>query len=367
MKPKYIFVGPDPKNISNNHPGGQLTAARGLTQYAQENDIKLTIIDTLQSSFPIPSFRIRIYKFFRRLILFIKYLQKTNITGVIIFSSSGFSFIEKSIMIIISRLHKIPSILFLRSGHFFNSLNGKLSFIYKFFIKFPTIIGVQGSQWKKSLEIASVPSRKILVIPNWVSDDKNLVINQLTKKHLKMSTKPVFVYLGWLVEQKGIFDLVNAYRDSNILKSCKLVIIGDGHQYEKINNDIKKYHLSNIELKGWCTTTEVKTILKNSDILVLPSYAEGFPNAIIEAFTFGLPVISTNVGGIPDSVKNGWNGFIVKPGDRNQLKDAMEKLVLNKNLIIKFSKNSIKILNKRHSQKENCKKIFNALEYGNLK
>ena len=105
-------------------------------------------------------------------------------------------------------------------------------------------------------------------------------------------------------------------------------------------------------------------ILMQSDVLVLPSYAEGFPNAIIEALSFGLPIISTNVGGIPDSVVNGWNGYLINPGDRNQLKKTMEKLAENKHLISYFSKNSIETLMKRHSQRINCKKIFKSLEGG---
>ena len=367
MKPKYIFVGPDPKNISNNHPGGQLTAARGLTQYAQENDIKLTIIDTLQSSFPTPTFKIRIYKSTIRMVTIVSYLLKMKIDGIIVFSSSGFSFVEKSLLILICRMFDKPSILFLRSGHFFNELNGKLKYVYKFFLKFNSIIAVQGSQWKKSLEKIKIPAKKILIIPNWVSDDKTLKINQLSKKNIKVGTTPVFVYLGWLVKEKGVMDLINAYCDSHILKQNKLIIMGDGTLYYDIVKKIEANQLSNVEMMGWIPSGDVKNILKQSDILVLPSYAEGFPNAIVESLSFGLPIISTNVGGIPDSVLNGWNGYIINPGDRTQLKDAMEKLVLNKSLIKKFSKNSIRILNKRHSQKENCEKLFNALEFGNLK
>jgi glycosyltransferase involved in cell wall biosynthesis len=98
--------------------------------------------------------------------------------------------------------------------------------------------------------------------------------------------------------------------------------------------------------------------MDNNDILVFPSYSEGFPNVIVEALSQGMPIITTDVGGISDSALHNQNAYIVPVRNSKALKKSMEKFVQNKDLIENFSKNSCKIFLKNH-QNENCRKIFN--------
>lgn len=361
MYRNYILIGPDSKNTNNNHPGGMLTASKGLSQYVERKGISLHIIDNLQSSFPKPPLYRRFYKSCKRFLNLINYLRRKKVDGVIAFSSSGFSLIEKLIYVFVCRLFQTPHLLFLRSGHFFNSLNGFSKFIFKFLLKVPQKIAVQGHNWESALKTIGLPEKKIEVIPNWVPN-QNMITNQRDPKKSKHDELPSFIYVGWLVKEKGVLDLVECYRKSELLTACKLYILGDGTLYKNLSSQINRYNLKEIKMMGWCDEKTVHQTLKEADILVLPSYAEGFPNSIMEALSFGLPVISTNIGGIPDSIIDNWNGFIINPGDQSKLKRVMEYFVKDKNLINRFSKNSLKILTERHSQDLNCSKLFEALE-----
>ena len=75
----------------------------------------------------------------------------------------------------------------------------------------------------------------------------------------------------------------------------------------------------------------------SADILLLPSYNEGLPYVIIEALASGLPIISTDVGGIPEVIENGQNGYIIKSGDVNALRRHIIELLKDYNLRKKIS------------------------------
>ena len=94
---------------------------------------------------------------------------------------------------------------------------------------------------------------------------------------------------------------------------------------------------SNIKYLG--TQNDVRPILSIADIFVLPSLHEGLSIAIIEAMAMNLPIVATNVGGIPEVIENNYNGFLVEPHKSLELSDAIEKIILNKKTATKFSKN----------------------------
>jgi len=98
---------------------------------------------------------------------------------------------------------------------------------------------------------------------------------------------------------------------------------------------------------------------KHADIFVLPSYNEGLPMSILEAGSFGLPVISTPVGGIPEVIEDGVNGYLIEPGDIEALKDRLLLLANGPELREKMGKN-LKIL---IGEKFNEKKMVNQINF----
>ena len=139
--------------------------------------------------------------------------------------------------------------------------------------------------------------------------------------------------MGRLCERKGIYDLlpvVKILKDS--VPGVTLQCCGSG-ETEKVLREVEARHLEdNVILRGWVEDSEKEMLLKKSGIFVLPSYNEGLPVALLEAMAHGLPVVSTHVGGIPDAVENGEEGYLLEPGNQDQLIDSLLKLLRDDNL-----------------------------------
>jgi len=103
-----------------------------------------------------------------------------------------------------------------------------------------------------------------------------------------------------------------------------------------------------VEFQGYVDHDRLPEIYNRSDIFVLPSFSEGLPNVILEAQACGLPVIGTEVGGIPELLSDG-RGILVSVGDEQQLFDAMEALVQNPELRITIAKKARTYVVENHS------------------
>lgn len=355
-----IYIGAKP-DLVNNHAGGQTTASLGLIEYAQSNGIDLKIIDSAQESFPPPTFRQRLSKALNRVTLLINTLRKEYVSGVIIFSSGGFSFYEKSLLALICKLFKVKSLLFVRSGHFMEQCNSSFirKIIAKMLLKIPSGIGAQGSNWLDFYQSLGVPKSKVSIIRNWLPPSRSLSTNI---KEVSAVEELTFLFVGWVVKSKGIFELVSAIDSSEKLKKCKVLIAGGGDALDEITAFVKERNLQNVELLGWQSHHEVDELLKKASVFVLPTYAEGFPNALLEAISQGLPAIITPVGAIPDSAIDGVNAELIKPKCVESLRLAMEKFYHNPELVAKYSSECSKIMRELHDRKINCEKLFKLFD-----
>ena len=133
-----------------------------------------------------------------------------------------------------------------------------------------------------------------------------------------------FINIGRLSEQKGqmlLLEAMNKLYQQGI--KAELMIIGDGPFRPQLEAYIKKHHLTEvIKLVGAKSGPEVREALDQSDVMVLPSFAEGLPVVIMEAFARKKPVISTFIAGIPELVSN-QNGWLVPAGDAKSLAQVM--------------------------------------------
>jgi glycosyltransferase involved in cell wall biosynthesis len=346
-------VGGYPSKDKEQHPGGQLTASTLLVEYANENNIDLKVIDTSQCSFPIPSFFDRVKSAFQRIRKLISYLKNGNIAGVIIFSSTGFSFYEKTIMCAIASIYRVKSLLFVRSGHFIdmNNSNPFLKYLNKMLLKIPTFIGAQGLKWSDFYETMGVDKQKVKLIHNWIK------INEYTQYNTT-NDKVVFLFVGWIVEKKGVLDLFDVIEQNRDLDQYVFQFAGNGTLFEELQRRKKKNNLHNIKLLGWQSQEALNELYKKVDAFILPSHAEGFPNVILEALNHKLPIISTNVGGIEDSVIHEYNGYIIESKNKLQLYESIKKMAESETIRNTFSHNSIKILRNNHDYSKNCKEVF---------
>jgi glycosyltransferase involved in cell wall biosynthesis len=137
------------------------------------------------------------------------------------------------------------------------------------------------------------------------------------------------VCVGRLIEQKGQFLLVEAAR---ILRDAgmnfELVLVGDGELRGEIEHMIEAAGLQNcVRLIGWQTSQQVRDRLQKSRAFVLPSFAEGLPVSIMEAFAAGRPVVSTYIAGTPELVRPVENGWLVPAGSSEALAAALKDVL----------------------------------------
>jgi len=151
-----------------------------------------------------------------------------------------------------------------------------------------------------------------------------------------------FLFLGRIGEQKGVFDILSAFVSlpDDLRRRARLVFAGDGDVAELVSRAGE--HARAIELHSWVDAEQRNALLEASDVFLLPSYREGLPMALLEAMAFGLPVITTNVGGIPDVVTNGCEGELIDPGDVPALRAAMCKLIEDESLRIRLGERARK-------------------------
>jgi colanic acid/amylovoran biosynthesis glycosyltransferase len=138
------------------------------------------------------------------------------------------------------------------------------------------------------------------------------------------------VCVGRLCEQKGQILLLKA-----IKQLCDegwdllLTLVGDGEMRSHLESLIDDYNLhSAVKITGWASGQEVQQYIKDARALVLPSFAEGLPVVLMEAFALQRPVITTYVAGIPELVQTNVNGWLVPAGSVEALTAAIRKVLL---------------------------------------
>jgi glycosyltransferase involved in cell wall biosynthesis len=143
--------------------------------------------------------------------------------------------------------------------------------------------------------------------------------------------KPVLLFVGRLMEAKGIFDLLNAM--PRVLKrtGCHLVVVGGGADAQRVRECVEKLGLSNhVTLTGYLVGEQLAAAYQRGDVFVLPTYwKEGFPTVIAEAMSAGLPIVTTRMRGVADHLQEGVNALFVPPRDPTVLADTLVRLLAN--------------------------------------
>jgi glycosyltransferase involved in cell wall biosynthesis len=151
------------------------------------------------------------------------------------------------------------------------------------------------------------------------------------KKSLGVNTKGLVVgTIGWLLPIKGPMYLLKAMEIVwQTHPGIQLIYVGKGDLEEDVKKEAHRMGVfEKVTFLGW--RDDIPEIMQVLDIFVLPSLNEGMGRVLVEAMAAGRPIVASKVGGIPDLVKDGQNGFLVKPGDANDLSSAIKKLLNDK-------------------------------------
>ncbi|MEP7106933.1 MAG: glycosyltransferase family 4 protein [Ferruginibacter sp.] len=364
-KNKVLFVGSFKEFAKDGSVGGQMFASRTLINSDLKNEFEFLLIDSTSDSVPAPPVYKRFGKVIGRFLKLIRHLVIDRPDSVLIFSSARLSLLEKGLMALVSKIFFSKVIFAPRSGLIKNDVqsSGFYKFIMKTILSISDVVICQGTNWENFYNsLGNYNIEKFIVIPNWI--DTSIYFSNRPEYRNQPLFARQLIYIGWIVDYKGIFDLLNAI---GLIKSeiCELTvsIYGSG----KMINEAKELCLQlgledKVFFRGWANMSMKLSALSEADIYILPSHAEGFPNALIEAMASGIPSIATDVGGVSEVIIHNETGLLVEPGKPDQLAQAILVLYKNPALRYKFSKNGKLRVENFHSLETMYKKMKLALQ-----
>lgn len=248
-------------------------------------------------------------------------LRKAKIVHV--HFSGKVSLMRKSVFIFFAKLFSIPIISHLHAFSVKNTIQGKHKWLYEKIFRSSDVVIVLSDYWKKEIKATFDNLNNVRVIHNPCM----IVDNNIINKH------NIILYAGTLNSRKGYADLIYAFsKISSLFPDWKIIFAGNG-EIANAKELSKRLGISRqVIFPGWVNGDEKSNIFKKADIFCLPSYAEGFPMAILDAWSYKLPVITTPVGGLKDILKNGINSLVFEPGDKEQLTENIKRLIIDKKL-----------------------------------
>ncbi|MEN6426440.1 MAG: glycosyltransferase [Phycisphaerales bacterium] len=143
----------------------------------------------------------------------------------------------------------------------------------------------------------------------------------------------------------------------------KLVCVGDGPARDRFVGLANRIGRADaVVLTGHVPPDEVPLFLHASDFLVLPSYSEGLPQAVLEAMNCGLAVVATRVGGVPEAVLDGRTGLLVEPKTTEQLRDAMERMIVDEAFRVGAGREGLTRVREVFDSERNARRFAEALK-----
>lgn len=281
---------------------------------------------------------------------------------------------------IAAKLAGVKNVIYTAHGFYFHDEMSKKQ--YKLFFNIEKYAARWMTQWlllqsKEDYELALAHSFKsknrTIHLSNgvdiWNKFKSNLIPKsevELFKKEISLDDNDfVFTFIGRLVKEKGVFELVEAFK-TVVSKHphAKLVLVGglldserDTESYKRLMDDLNH---PNIRYVGF--RDDIPVIMKASDTFVLPSYREGLPRSIIEAMALEKPIIATNIRGCREEVFPGENGFLVEKESVIELEQAMISLLENPELVVRYGNKSREIVEELFDEEKVLQKQIDLFE-----
>ena len=318
MKNKIIMLGP---SLNATRGGGIKSVVTVYKRFGLFRRWPVHYIGTVQPGNVLTKLRTAILALLR----FISLLLTRQVSVVHVHTASRASFWRKSVFVLLAFLARRPVILHLHGAEFHIFYEKESGPMAKRFIRFifnnAKRIIVLSTQWKRIVSNIS-NNKHIVCIFNPVEIEDPIAISAFSRK------KNILLFLGELGKRKGTFDLLDALvRLKTKFPDVKLLCGGDG-DLERVAARARTLGISDsVEIMGWVAGDAKRRLLAEATVYVLPSYNEGLPMSLLEALAAGLPVISTPVGGIPDALEDGIEGYLIEPGNIDALSHAIEKLL----------------------------------------
>lgn len=341
MKKKVCMVVQDPLV-----KGGIAAVVNGYRGSQLEKDFNIIYVESYKDGGKITKFLKAITGYFH----FAKVLLVDKPDLVHIHSSFGPSFYRKMPFIYMAFWAKKPIINHIHGADFdefyVNVSEKKKRLIKKTYNKCSVLIALS-EEWKERLS-QIVPESKITIIENY-----SILHEDALEQRLNRKCNNTVLFLGELGKRKGCYDIPAVVREvKKKIPDVKFVLAGAGSEADEnaIKQLVEKNGASeNVVFPGWVRGEEKDRLLREADVFFLPSYNEGMPMSVLDAMGYGLPVVSTNVGGIPKIVHDGENGYCCEAGDFGGLATGIIELIANKKKQQVAAKKSMSIVKDDYS------------------
>jgi glycosyltransferase involved in cell wall biosynthesis len=329
-RPRLLVVGGFPRPGHTVY-GGIVTASQALLRSGLGERFDIVPFDSTQASNPPPGLLVRTGLAALRFARFVARVVFHRPDAVMLFAATGFSLIEKGAMAWVCRLLRLPVAIFPRGGASIE-MAARSAFNRawtRWALAGADKVLCQGPAWQRFVVgLGDHDPHHAPIIENWTATDELCAIGAARVQEDLPTVRLLFV--GWLEKDKGVGDLLEACARLRPSHDFVLQIAGDGAYREEAQRLVDSNGLGQtVRFLGWLKAPQLVELYRRSDVFVLPSWAEGFPNALIEAMAAGLPAVVTTVGNIPDLVGDGVEALLVPPKDVGALAAALEAVLID--------------------------------------
>ena len=186
--------------------------------------------------------------------------------------------------------------------------------------------------------------KEIKVIPNFIdfSDETHRKERKCERHILAKDNEKIITHISNFRSVKRIPDVIDIFNKIQKEIPSKLLMVGDGPEKEKAEIQCEKLGISD-KVIFFGNTHEINRILCSSDLFLLPSQTESFGLAALEAMALGVPVISSNSGGLPEVNINGFSGYLSDVGNTDEMAQNGIKILSDVQVLEQFKKNAQEI------------------------
>jgi glycosyltransferase involved in cell wall biosynthesis len=291
----------------------------------------------------------------RRIVFFLKAL--TELTPLLVASKVALVHVQmaahgscwrKSVFVLLARLFSVPTLLHLHSEYrdFYEKECGPVRrrFI-RYVLEHASTVIVLSDRLHAYLA-TTAPGARLVTIHNFVNLKR---LSEAERVCMPRSSNTI-LFIGLIGRRKGVYDLVRALPEViKAVPEARLVAAGPG-EIDGVRRCARECGVDDrVLLPGWVSGFDKLRLLEEAALYVLPSYTEGVPLSMLEAMSVGLPVIATPVGGIPDVLRDGEDGYLVPPGSLGELSRRIIELLNNRRLRERMGENARRRLHSKFS------------------
>jgi len=211
-----------------------------------------------------------------------------------------------------------------------------------------SLVTAVGKTVKDNAIRLGITSNKCRIISNGVNISHFKVLRSNEKKPLKI------IFIGRLISNKGPQILVESAK--TIIKKfsdIQFLIVGDGPLRRSLEQYCEKNNLSTY-IKFLGQKEDIREILKEGDLYVRPSYADGFPLGVLEAMAAELPVLAAKNSGTMEIIQHGKTGYLVNPGNVEELSQGIYEMLMNPSYMKKVAKNGLQFVKSKYDWANIC-------------